>query len=145
MSLITALESPLTISNLQQQYAKGKQTPTDVVEAIIAELEARGDDGIWTYQLTKEALRSRAHFLEALSLENGADKTLPLWGIPFSVKDCIDVATLPTSAGCPGFVYTATRTNPAVQQLLDAGAILVGKTNLDQFATGLVGTRSPYG
>ncbi|MEL7227091.1 MAG: allophanate hydrolase, partial [Cyanobacteria bacterium J06576_12] len=84
-------------------------------------------------------LRSRAQFIE-----NSTDKTLPLWGIPFSVKDCIDVAGLPTSAGCPGFVYTATHTNPTVQNLLDAGAILIGKTNLDQFATGLVGIRTGY-
>ncbi len=65
--------------------------------------------------------------------------------MPFAVKDNIDVAGLPTTAACPAFAYTAGATAPAVQRLLDAGAILVGKTNLDQLATGLVGTRSPYG
>jgi allophanate hydrolase len=64
--------------------------------------------------------------------------------VPFAVKDNIDVAGLPTTAACPDFAYTASETAPAVQRLLDAGAILIGKTNLDQFATGLVGVRSPY-
>src|SRR5207302_1450583 len=63
----------------------------------------------------------------------------------FAVKDNIDVAGYPTSAGCPGFTYVPDKSATAVQLLLDAGAILIGKTNLDQFATGLVGTRSPYG
>ncbi|HSI61317.1 MAG TPA: allophanate hydrolase, partial [Ideonella sp.] len=71
--------------------------------------------------------------------------SLPLWGVPFAVKDNIDVAGLPTTAACPAFAYTASETATVVQRLMDAGAVLVGKTNLDQFATGLVGTRSPYG
>jgi len=65
--------------------------------------------------------------------------------VPFAIKDNIDVEGLPTTAACPAFAYIARATAPAVQRLLDAGAIPVGKTNLDQFATGLVGTRSPYG
>lgn len=68
----------------------------------------------------------------------------PLWGIPFVVKDNIDVAGIPTTAACPEFAYTPTETAFAVQKLLEAGALLIGKTNLDQFATGLVGVRSPY-
>ncbi len=129
----------MTLSNLRQQYATGKCSPTEVVEAIIAEIETRADDGIWTYTVPKKQLRSHI-----ATLENTPAEQLPLWGIPFSVKDCIDIAGLPTSAGCPGFVYIATQTNPAVQHLLDAGAILIGKTNLDQFATGLVGIRTGY-
>jgi allophanate hydrolase len=70
---------------------------------------------------------------------------LPLFGIPFAVKDNIDVAGMPTTAGCPAFAYTPAETAPIVARLLAAGAVLLGKTNLDQFATGLVGTRSPYG
>src|SRR4030095_5900346 len=69
----------------------------------------------------------------------------PLYGIPFAVKDNIDVAGLPTSCGCPEFAYVADRSAMVVERLEAAGAILVGKTNLDQFATGLNGTRSPYG
>ena len=139
MSGLADLGVTLTISSLRRQYAAGELSPQAVVEAIVAELLARGDDGIWIYQLPEEDLRSRA-----LALEKDTSKDFPLWGIPFSVKDCIDVAGLPTSSGCPEFVYTATHTNPAVQNLLDAGAILIGKTNLDQFATGLVGIRTGY-
>src|SRR6185436_8315621 len=65
--------------------------------------------------------------------------------IPFAVKDNFDVAGLPTTAGCPSFAYKPQRTATVVQRLFDGGAILIGKTNMDQFATGLVGTRSPYG
>ncbi|MGB3292824.1 MAG: allophanate hydrolase [Phormidesmis sp.] len=132
-----------TLANLRQQYAGGHCSPKDAIEAIISSLEARGDDGIWIYTLPPEDLRSRAAALERTARQTPA-KDLPLWGIPFSIKDCIDVAGLPTSAGCPGFVYTAERTNPAVQNLIDAGAMLIGKTNLDQFATGLVGIRTGY-
>jgi allophanate hydrolase len=70
---------------------------------------------------------------------------LPLAGVPFAVKDNIDVAGLPTTAGCPAFAYVPAKAAPIVQRLFDAGAVLIGKTNLDQFATGLVGARSPYG
>ncbi|MEM9162719.1 MAG: allophanate hydrolase [Cyanobacteria bacterium P01_F01_bin.4] len=132
------LDIPFTLPSLRQQYATGACSPKDVVEAIIADLDARGDDGIWTYTLSPDRLRSQATDLAQI------DPQLPLWGIPFSIKDCIDVAGLPTSAGCPGFTYEAAHTNPAVQKLLAAGAILIGKTNLDQFATGLVGIRTGY-
>ncbi|MCA8968088.1 MAG: allophanate hydrolase, partial [Planctomycetes bacterium] len=68
----------------------------------------------------------------------------PLWGVPFAVKDNIDAADLPTTAACPAFAYTADADAFVVAALRAAGAILIGKTNLDQFATGLVGVRSPY-
>ena len=70
---------------------------------------------------------------------------LPLYGVPFAVKDNIDVAGLPTTAACPGFAYQPQQSAEVVRRLVEAGAIVVGKTNLDQFATGLVGVRSPYG
>ena len=69
----------------------------------------------------------------------------PLYGVPFAVKDNIDVAGWTTTAACPEFAYIATETAHVVARLMHAGAVLLGKTNLDQFATGLVGTRSPYG
>ena len=69
----------------------------------------------------------------------------PLWGVPFAVKDNIDVAGMPTTAACPDYAYTPERSATAVGRLLAAGGIMLGKTNLDQFATGLVGMRTPYG
>ena len=83
--------------------------------------------------------------LRAKELEQQGDPaSLPLYGIPFGVKDSIDVAGVETTLACPDYAYRATATAPVVQRLIDAGAIYVGKTNLDQFATGLNGTRTPY-
>jgi len=81
----------------------------------------------------------------AIAKAESIDPALPLAGVPFAVKDNFDVADMPTTAGCPSFAYVAEHTASVVQRLLAAGAILIGKTNMDQFATGLVGTRSPYG
>ena len=77
-------------------------------------------------------------------LERG-DQDIPLFGLPFAVKDNIDVDGMPTTAACKEFAYTPAKSATVVERLLKAGAILVGKTNMDQFATGLVGVRSPYG
>ncbi|ESA38151.1 allophanate hydrolase [Leptolyngbya sp. Heron Island J] len=132
----------LTISSLQKSYTQGRLTPVQMITTIITKLKQRGDDGIWIYTLSEETLIERAMALTNMSASQRSQ--LPLWGIPFSVKDCIDVAGIPTSAACPAFAYNATHTNTAVQKLLDAGAILIGKTNLDQFATGLVGIRTGY-
>ena len=81
----------------------------------------------------------------AIQRAREVDSSLPLAGVPFAVKDNIDVAGMPTTAGCPAYSYMPERTATVVQRLFDAGAVLIGKTNLDQFATGLVGVRSPYG
>src|SRR5205085_1154532 len=88
---------------------------------------------------------SLANEKDAVARAKAVDPGLPLAGVPFAVKDNFDVVGMPTTAGCPSFAYAPDRTATVVQRLLDAGAILVGKTNMDQFATGLVGTRSPYG
>ena len=90
------------------------------------------------------ALHRRAHELDLIRRDGGAER-LPLFGAPFAVKDNIDVAGLPTTAGCPDFAYVPATSATAVRRLEAAGAIVIGKTNLDQFATGLVGVRSPYG
>jgi len=111
---------------------------TAVAEEILTRLDERGNDGVWISKVGEEALLKRAAELDATA-------DLPLRGVPFAVKDNIDVAGIPTTAACPDFAYTPARTAPVVQRLLDAGALLVGKTNLDQFATGLTGARSPYG
>src|SRR4051812_359213 len=111
-----------------------------MAEAALLADRAHADPAIWILRRSDAAILADATALEA---EGPRDR--PLWGVPFAVKDNIDIAGLPTTAACPGFAYTAEVDAPAVRRLLDAGALLIGKTNMDQFATGLVGTRSPYG
>jgi len=132
---------PLDISWLQGAYADGSATPMQIVEEVYSLIEAHGDLPVWIHLVSKADSLRRARELEA----NSGARTLPLYGVPFAVKDNIDVADMPTTAGCAAFAYTPSKTAFVVQCLLDAGAILIGKTNLDQFATGLVGTRSPFG
>jgi allophanate hydrolase len=128
------------ISDLLNAYRSETLTPTQVVEEAIRRADRAPDLHIW---ITR---RSRAELLEhARAIEERAIEELPLYGIPFVIKDNIDLADVPTTAGCPAYSYTPTRSAGVVQRLLDAGAIALGKTNLDQFATGLVGARSPYG
>jgi allophanate hydrolase len=126
----------LDVTRLRSAYRSGRLTPVDVVEQVIARMADRGDDHVWISRVPVDQLRDAAR---------SADLDAPLGGIPFAVKDNIDVAGLPTTAGCPDFSYLPTTTAVAARRLLDAGALLVGKTNMDQFATGLSGTRSPYG
>lgn len=114
-------------------------SPTAAVAAAYERLTA-GQGAAWISVVPQDEAMAWARQLEA----EGPDGR-SLWGLPFAVKDNIDVAGMTTTAACPAFAYVAGQTAPAVQRLLDAGAVLIGKTNLDQFATGLVGTRSPYG
>jgi allophanate hydrolase len=111
-----------------------------MAEAAIAADRAHADPALWIFRRPDEDVLADARALEA-----EGPRGRPLWGVPFAVKDNIDVAGMPTTAGCPGFSAIPETDAPAVRRLLDAGAVLLGKTNLDQFATGLVGTRSPYG
>jgi allophanate hydrolase len=129
---------PLTLADWRRRYAEPGSTPREALAPVVAAL--RDDDPAWI-------LRCDADFIEQqlARLDTAERETLPLFGVPFAVKDNIDVAGLPTTAACPAFAYRPSRHAVVVQRLLDAGAVLVGKTNLDQFATGLVGTRSPYG
>jgi len=130
-----------TVAQLLQALRNGATTVTAVIEGIADVVEERGDDGVWITTVERGQLRERAGELDGAP---GA-LDLPLFGIPFAVKDSIDVAGLPTTCGCPDYAYVPEVTAPLVDRLLAAGAVLVGKTNLDQFATGLNGTRSPYG
>ncbi|RCX24780.1 allophanate hydrolase [Thioalbus denitrificans] len=135
------METPdLNLAALAAAYRDGSLTPTQVVERVLARIEATRESNAWIHVLPAAALRARAAELEARGPGG-----LPLYGVPFAIKDNIDLAGVPTTAACPEFAYTPERSAAVVERLLAAGAIAVGKTNLDQFATGLVGTRSPYG
>lgn len=130
----------LQISHLRDLYLKGELTPSDLVKQLDAEIGSENSQNIWIQRLTYAEMLVYAKNLEGKNIAN-----LPLYGIPFAIKDNIDLANIPTTAACPDYAYTPTKSATVVQKLIDAGAIPIGKTNLDQFATGLVGTRSPYG
>jgi allophanate hydrolase len=138
---VKAADVPRTAAGLREAYLDGLR-PSDVAAAVLARVAAHGDAATWIGGVDGEALAARARRLEA---DPRGPDALPLYGVPFAVKDNIDVAGLPTTAGCPEFASTPARSAPVVELLEAAGALLVGKTNMDQFATGLVGTRSPYG
>lgn len=126
----------LSIARLHSLYKSGAATPAQVISEIYDRIEAQPLNPIWISLVPREQVLARATSLNS---------ELPLLGIPFAVKDNIDVAGIPTTAGCPAYAFTPQSDAFAVNRLQRAGAILIGKTNLDQFATGLVGTRSPYG
>jgi allophanate hydrolase len=132
----------LGVHALRAQFRDGRLTCRAVIEEVVARIAAAGDDKVWISRFDDDALRQAA---EALDARRGEIESLPLYGVPFAVKDNIDVAGLPTTAACPGFSYQPKESAEVVKQLVEAGAIVIGKTNLDQFATGLVGVRSPYG
>ena len=130
---------PLDIHSLRTAYLDGSLTPTKLIEEIIRRT-TEDTHTVWIHKLPADTLRSYAQALEGKDI-----KTLPLYGIPFAIKDNIDLAGVPTTAACPDYAYMPAHSAFVVQRLIEAGAIPVGKTNMDQFATGLNGTRSPYG
>ncbi|MDX1916256.1 MAG: allophanate hydrolase [Methylophilus sp.] len=130
----------LSIAHLQSEYRTGKLTPTQLVKQLDPIMHQSDAHFIWIRRLSLSEMLAYAQKLEGKSPDS-----LPLYGIPFAIKDNIDLAGIPTTAACPEYAYTPTESASVVQRLIDAGAIPVGKTNLDQFATGLVGVRSPYG
>ena len=125
-------------------YADWRADPRDVIDLLLS--RGPGENPVWISRMPDERLRRRADELARLRRERAGDISgLPMFGIPFAIKDNIDAAGLPTTAACPAFAYWPARSAVSVRRLLDAGGILVGKTNLDQFATGLTGVRSPFG
>jgi allophanate hydrolase len=127
-----------TIADLHAAYAGGV-TAAATVAATYRRIAAVDDPGIFIH------LRPEADLLaDAAALPPFDPAAYPLWGVPVAVKDNIDVAGLPTTAACPAFAFVPDRSATVVEKLVAAGALIVGKTNLDQFATGLVGVRSPY-
>jgi len=130
-----------TIQDWQYRY---QQDPQCIHSLLAAHLDAMDpQDNAWIYLATPTQLQTQIDPLLEQYLRD--PQSLPLFGVPFAVKDNIDVAGWPTTAGCPALTYTAQTDAFVVAQLKAAGAVVIGKTNLDQFATGLVGTRSPYG
>ncbi|WP_373086913.1 allophanate hydrolase [Zhongshania sp.] len=130
----------LSLSGLRQHYRQHDFTPAQLCRHLLDTSQQYRHKNIWIRLLDELEL---APYLAAL--ENQSDEELPLYGVPFAIKDNIDLAGLPTTAACPEYAYTPDAHATVVQRLIVAGAIPLGKTNLDQFATGLVGTRSPYG
>jgi len=126
----------MTITSLRQALGDGSTTAEEVINGVYAKIAERGTDGVWIF------LRDQEEVLREAAL---SDPSLPFYGVPFAVKDNIDVAGLPTTAACPSFSYVPEESAFVVDLLRKAGALLIGKTNMDQFATGLVGTRTPYG
>ncbi|RQZ31859.1 allophanate hydrolase [Burkholderia sp. Bp9090] len=129
-----------SIDALRARYEAGDLTPHALVDAIAAHLDAGDPHHAWIRPLSRAEM---TRYADALAGRDIA--TLPLYGVPFAIKDNIDLAGIPTTAACPAYAYTPARSAPVVERLIAAGAIPVGKTNLDQFATGLSGQRSPYG
>jgi allophanate hydrolase len=124
-----------TISEWLTAYRTQTLSVHDALHSLRNQLDS--NDPAWIYILSADELDAQINAL--------ASTDLPLYGIPFAVKDNIDVAGIPTTAACPAFTYIPSEDATTIARLKAAGAIVMGKTNLDQFATGLVGTRSPYG
>jgi allophanate hydrolase len=129
----------LDIASIHAAYKTGALTPAALLDEVYARMDLEQAPAVWITRVEKVDALRRASALGEY------DPKLPLFGVPFAVKDNIDVAGLPTTAACPAFAYVPEVSSPCVEALLDAGAICLGKLNLDQFATGLVGSRSPYG
>lgn len=130
----------MNISKLKKMYTDKTFTPRELMTQIKEGIESHTGNPIWIHVLNDNELEAYL-----TRLENCEVSSLPLYGIPFAIKDNIDLKGIPTTAGCPDYSYIPEQSAYVVDCLIEAGAIPVGKTNLDQFATGLVGTRSPYG
>ena len=139
-----AFDGVLDIKNLQRSYSEGL-SPVTVLEEVMSRIEkySKIDPAVWIYQESRESVLDQVRQLQ--SKWPNLDRLPPLFGVPFSVKDSIDIAGLPTTTACPPLAHIPSKTARACNSLLSQGAILVGKTNLDQLATGLTGCRSPHG
>jgi allophanate hydrolase len=129
----------LDLYSLREGYRTARFSPADVIRELHCRIRAHGERPVWIHVVPEEESIARTESLGVFRDD------LPLYGVPFAIKDNIDLAGVPTTAGCPEYAYNPSKSASVVERLIAAGAIPIGKTNLDQFATGLVGTRSPYG
>src|SRR6187455_2123265 len=137
----TAQKLEMNLVPLRTSLLDGRITLEALVDLIYKKIEIYRDHNVWIHVLPKEEVLRKAEGFWRLQNK----QELPLFGIPYAVKDNIDVAGIPTTAACEKFSYIPKESADVVKKLDEAGALMIGKTNLDQFATGLVGTRSPYG
>ncbi|WP_445372586.1 allophanate hydrolase [Methylomonas sp. HW2-6] len=140
MTIWRELPEVLSIVSLSQAYRDGALTPAALVNMLWQRLESAPERGVWISRVPLERLQAYT-----AALADQSPDELPLYGIPFAIKDNIDLVDLPTTAACPAYAYQPEQSAFVVRRLIAAGAIPLGKTNLDQFATGLVGTRSSFG
>lgn len=133
------IEQNMNINVLQHAYRSGELNVKDFLLAKLTQAKSDASN-VWISTISESQLLQMLDALDAKSIDE-----LPLYGVPFAVKDNIDFAMLPTTAGCEAYTFQPDKSSTVVQLLIDAGAIPFGKTNLDQFATGLVGVRSPWG
>lgn len=133
----TSLLDLRTVAHLHQQ-GRGRS----LLEEVLGRVQRARGDGVWIHVVGKEEVFAQ---LERAQVRQASGVEMPLMGVPFAIKDNIDVAGVPTTAACPAYRYVPERSAPSVQRLVDAGAIVIGKTNLDQFACGLAGDRTPHG
>ena len=132
----------ITPRHLRTAYREGRVKPSEAMAYVLSRLSDDDQSGVWISTVDPDVAMAAACALDRRMAEIDS---LPLYGLIFSVKDCIDVAGEVTTSACPEFGYIAKELNPAVADAVAAGALYIGKTNMDQFATGLVGVRSPYG
>jgi allophanate hydrolase len=144
--MMRAISAPLVLDEYLRACGAGESTPTRAVEEFFRRHQKLADPAVFITLRPSDHLLSEARALEQRALADPSlPETLPFYGVPVAVKDNIDVAGVPTTAACPDFAFTPSRDATVVARLRSAGALIVGKTNLDQFATGLAGVRSPFG
>jgi allophanate hydrolase len=136
----SAADGSLDFTTLRQGYGSGALSPRVVNNAVSDTIAARGDDHVWIHVVPRKEALARCD-----AIERHVSRDAPLWGLPCAIKDNIDVPDLPSTSGFPPARSIASGTGQAVARLIAAGAVVIGKTNMDQLAVGLVGVRSPYG
>jgi allophanate hydrolase len=132
----------LDLKSLARVYQSREASPQELISLLLERIAAYPDPAVWIHRLSRDEVLAQ---VRAVEKRKEAGETLPLFGVPFAIKDSIDLAGHPTTAGCPAFSYVPEHSAAVVERFLNAGAIAIGKANLDQFGTGLAGDRSPYG